>query len=200
MEKFGVGIILWKMVLQKFVDQKCSLRLWEHLLSMRCTKKGTIISKEKYNCELFPKNCHREVIYPPSVTREISTMLPIDGREEDIPLPRNFCHRNFWWQQKCVARKVQTEKMRFAPRIDIIAQKLAPVTSGKVWEILQFPALNSILLCQCFYEENKEILKLCRRSQARVFELWYRFEVQNAPSRSKLVEIKILLPPEIYTV
>ena len=44
--------------------------------------------------------------------------------------------RNFWRQQKLNFRKVPIEKVRFAPRIDIIAHKLAPVASGEVGEYL----------------------------------------------------------------
>ena len=36
------------------------------------------------------------------------------------------------WQQKCVPRKVPIKEVRFAPRIDIISHKLAPVASSEV--------------------------------------------------------------------
>ena len=50
----------------------------------------------------------------------------------------NRCRRNFWRQQTFEIRKVWVERVRFAPRIDIIAQKLAPVASGEVGEHLHF--------------------------------------------------------------
>ena len=39
----------------------------------------------------------------------------------------------------------------------------------------------------------EDIRQLRLRPQERVFELWYRFEVQNAPSRSKLFENQIFV-------
>ena len=51
---------------------------------------------------------------------------------------KNVSRRNFWWQLNFDFRKVPIEKVRFAPRIDIITQKLAAVASGEVSEYLHF--------------------------------------------------------------
>ena len=44
---------------------------------------------------------------------------------------RNLSRRNFWWQHKFDFRKVPIEKVRFAPRIDVIAQKPTPVAPSE---------------------------------------------------------------------
>ena len=41
--------------------------------------------------------------------------------------------------------------------------------------------------------ENANVRQLRLRPQERVFELWYRFEVRNAPSRSELFEFQIFV-------
>ena len=76
---------------------------------------------------------------------------------------QNFYRRNFWRQQKCDFRKVWIEKVRFAPRIDIIAQKLAPVTSGEVGEYLHFSS-------QKHCGDQTEIMK--GNADTRQLRLW----------------------------
>ena len=56
--------------------------------------------------------------------------------------------------KKINVRKVPVEKARFALRIDIIAQKLAPVASDEVGEYLYFPSQFQYGSPQCFCEQK----------------------------------------------
>ena len=100
---------------------------------------------------------------------------------------RNLYSRNFRQQQNFDCRKVPIEKVRFAPRFDIIAQKLATVASGEVlWNSTWFPRVKC---------ENHVLIftKLRLRPQERAVDLWYRIESQNAPSRFELFENKMFV-------
>ena len=80
----------------------------------------------------------------------------------------NCCRRNFWRQQKFDFRKVWIEKVRFALRIDVIAQKLAPVAPGEVCEYLHFSLQFEYELNSVFVRKNADIRKLRLKPQERV--------------------------------
>ncbi len=61
--------------------------------------------------------------------------------------------------------------MRFALRIDIIAQKLAPVAPGEVCEYLHFSLQFEYELKSVFVRKNADIRKLRLEPQEQVFEL-----------------------------
>ena len=91
--------------------------------------------------------------------------------------------------------------MRFAPRIDVIAHKLAPVASGEVGEFLHFSSQNTVGIGNWISKENTDIFAIFTwggRSEFLSYDIDSRCKTHLLDRNFS--KIKILLPPEISTV
>ena len=79
-----------------------------------------------------------------------------------------------------------------------MAQKLAPVPSGKVGEHLHFSKKYENIDVLIFPLKNANVRQLRLRPQERVFELGYRFEVRNASSRSELSDFQMFVAARVF--